>query len=98
RLLKRADDDLRARPLIPIAEAVQLDRPNGAQQRDTAAGDDALLEGRPRRLERVLDAVFLLLHLRLCCGADLDDRDAAGELREPLLELLAIEVGVGVLD
>ena len=26
------------------------------------------------------------------------DRDAAGELRQPLLQLLAVEVGVGVLD
>jgi DNA primase len=42
--------------------------------------------------------VLLLLHLGLGRGADLDDRDAAGQLREALLELLAVEVGVGVLD
>ncbi len=30
--------------------------------------------------------------------ADLDDADAAGELREALLELLAVPVGVGALD
>jgi hypothetical protein len=42
--------------------------------------------------------VLLLLHLRLGGRADLHDGDAAGELGEALLELLAIEVGVGVLD
>src|SRR5581483_5056006 len=49
-------------------------------------------------LQRVLDAVLLLLHLGLGRRADLDDRDAARQLREALLELLAIEVGVGVLE
>jgi hypothetical protein len=36
RLLERADDDLRARPLVRIAEALQLDRPSRVQERDTA--------------------------------------------------------------
>ena len=68
------------------------------EERDAAAGDDALLERCAGRLEGVLDAVLLLLHLGLGRGADLDDRDAARQLREALLELLAVEVGVGVLD
>jgi putative effector of murein hydrolase LrgA (UPF0299 family) len=42
--------------------------------------------------------VLALLQLDLGGRADLDDGDAAGELREALLELLAIPVGVGVLD
>jgi hypothetical protein len=46
----------------------------------------------------VLDAGLLLLHLGLGGRADLDRRDAAGELRQPLLELLAVVVDVGVLD
>jgi hypothetical protein len=46
----------------------------------------------------VLDAVLLLLELDLGGRADLDDADAAGELGEALLELLAVVVGVGVLD
>src|SRR4029079_13538308 len=54
--------------------------------------------GRAGGLQRVLDAVLLLLHLRLGRRADLHDGDAAGELGEALLELLAIEVGVRVLD
>ena len=98
RLLERAHDDLRARPLVRIPEAIELDRLDSVQERDAAARDDALLEGRPGGLQRVLDAVLLLLHLRLGRSADLDHGDAAGQLREPLLELLAVEVGVGVLD
>ena len=44
------------------------------------------------RRERVLDAVLLLLQLDLGGRADLDDGDAAGQLGQPLLQLLAVEV------
>src|SRR3954463_3327982 len=98
RLLERTQDDAGARALVVVLVRVGLDRVGGAQERDAAAGDDALLEGRAGRLEGVLDAVLLLLHLRLGGRADLHDGDAAGELGEALLELLAIEVRVGVLD
>ena len=47
---------------------------------------------------RVLDAVLALLDLGLGRGAHLDDRDAAGQLGQPLLQLLPVPVGVGVLD
>jgi hypothetical protein len=46
-------------------------------------------------MQRVLDAVLLLLHLGLGRSSDLDHRNAAGELREALLELLLVEVRVG---
>src|SRR5439155_7585049 len=98
RLLERAGDDQRARPLVGDLEPVELDRWGRVQERDAAARHDALLEGRAGGLQRVLDAVLLLLHLRLGGSADLDHRDAAGELRQPLLQLLAVEVGVRVLD
>jgi hypothetical protein len=39
-----------------------------------------------------------LLHLGLGGSADLDHGDAAGQLRQPLLQLLAVEVGIRVLD
>jgi hypothetical protein len=42
----------------------------------------------------VLDTVLLLLQLGLGRGSDLDHRDAPRELGEPLLQLLAVEVGV----
>ena len=54
---------------------------------------DALLDRRARRVERVLDPGLLLLHLELGGRADLDHRDAPDELRQPLLQLLAVVVG-----
>ena len=61
-------------------------------------GDDALLDGGLGGRHGVLDAVLLLLELHLGGRADLEDGDAAGQLGEALLELLAVVVGVGVLD
>ena len=81
-----------------MSPLLDLDGRGCLQQRDAAAGHDALLERRAGRLQRVLDAVLLLLHLRLGGRADLHHGDAAGELGQALLELLAIEVRVGVLD
>ena len=63
-----------------------------------ATGDDALLDRGARRGDGVFDAVLLLLELDLGRSADLDDADATGQLRDPLLELLAIPVGVGAGD
>src|SRR6266545_3197370 len=60
RLLERALDDLRARLLVGDRDLVELDRLDRVQERDTATGDDALLERRPGRLDGVLDAVLLL--------------------------------------
>src|SRR4051812_19286609 len=97
RLLERAKDDAGAGALV-IVVGIGVDGAGRAQERDAAAGNDAFLERRAGRLEGVLDAVLLLLHLRLGGRADLHDGDAAGELGEALLELLAIEVRVGVLD
>src|SRR5829696_1408410 len=98
RLLERAHDDAGARLLVVDVEDVEVDGVDGLEQRHAAARHDALLEGRAGGLQRVLDAVLLLLHLRLGGRADLHDGDTARELREALLELLAIEVGVRVLD
>src|SRR4029079_18829539 len=44
------------------------------------------------------DARLLLLHLGLGGRTDLDDGDAADQLRETLLELLTIVVGRGLFD
>ena len=64
-----------------------------AEQRHAAARDDALFDGRAGRVQRVLDAGLLLLHLGLGGRADLDHGDAAGQLGQPLLELLLVVVG-----
>jgi hypothetical protein len=49
-------------------------------------------------MQGVFDAGLLLLHLGLGGGADLDHRNAAGELGQPLLQLLAVVVRGGLLD
>ena len=69
-----------------------------AQQRHAAAGNDAFLDRRAGGVQSILDAGLLFLHLGLGGRADLDDRNAAGQLRQPLLQLLAIVVGGGLFD
>src|SRR5690606_18804424 len=61
-------------------------------------GDDPLLLGGLGVADRVLDAVLALLELDLGGRTRLEDGDAAGELGEALLELLAVVVRVRVLD
>ena len=70
----------------------------GAQQRDAAARHDAFLHRGAGGVEGVLDAILLLLHLDLGRAADANDRDAAGELGQTLLQLLAVVVRGGLLD
>ena len=97
RLLQRAPDDADSDRLV----ALGLHGRHGAQaaqERDAAAGDDALLDRGLGRVHRVLDPRLLLLHLGLGRGPDLDHRHAAHELRQPLLELLAVVVGRRLVD
>ena len=75
-----------------------LDGRTGPEQGGAATGDHTLLDRRTSGRDGVLDAVLLLLELDLGGRADLDDGDAAGQLGEALLELLAVPVRVGVLD
>ena len=89
--------------LAPVRSSGELDRVDVErllrdQQRDAAARHDALLEGGAGGLQRVFDAMLLLLHLGLGGCADLDHGNTASQLGEALLELLAIEIGVGVFD
>ena len=49
-------------------------------------------------MHRVVDAILALLHLDLGGAADADHRHAARELGQPLLQLLAVVVGGGLLD
>ena len=49
-------------------------------------------------MQGVFHAGFLLLHLGLGRGADIDDGHTAGELREALLELLTIVIAGGLVD
>jgi hypothetical protein len=49
-------------------------------------------------VHRVVDAVLLLLHLDLGRTADPNHRNPAGELGQPLLQLLLVVVGRRLLD
>src|SRR5690606_4013466 len=98
RVLDRLADDVHADLLVLVRTLDGLDRRQAADERHAAAGDDALLHGRAGRVERVLDARLLLLHLGFGGGADIDDGDTAGELREALLQLLTVVVAGGFLD
>ena len=95
--LERAADDVDADHLVAF-ELELVERRDGLQERRAAAGDDALLDRRAGGRERILDAVLLLLELDLGRRTDLDDGDAAGQLGEALLELLAVVVRGGLLD
>src|SRR5690606_21171799 len=98
RSVQRDLDDLGAGRLV--AAEVQLVEGGlaGLDQGDTAARDHTLLDTGLGGPHRVLDAVLALLQLDLGGRADLDDRHAAGQLRQPLLQLLAVVVGVALLD
>jgi hypothetical protein len=87
-------DAVRSSP-VPCGPSQRRDR---ADVRNAAAGDHALGDGGAGGVQRVLDARLLFLEFGFACGADLDLRHAAGELRETLLELLAVVVAVGALD
>ena len=89
--------------LAPVASSPSRDSlPNavltGLDESHATTGDDALLDGGLGVAHGVLDAVLALLELDLGGRARLDDGDAAGELGEALLELLAVVVGVRLLD
>src|SRR5690606_7236279 len=91
RLGRGALDDPGTDELVAL-EVEAVDDLDGLDEGGATAGDDALLDGRAGRRDGVLDAVLLLLELDLGVRADLDDADAAGELGEALLELLAVPV------
>ena len=96
-LLQGASDDLDAEILV-AAQLQVVEHLGGPDQSGAAPGDDPLLDRGPGGMQGVLDEGLALLHLRLGRGADVDLGDAAGELGEPLLELLAVIFRVGRLD
>src|SRR5713101_9483090 len=71
---------------------------DAAGQGYTAARDDALFDGCTGGVHSVLDASFLLFHFGLGCGTHLDHCHATDQLRQPLLQLLAVVVAGGLVD
>src|SRR2546422_998613 len=68
------------------------------QQRHPPPRTDPPLPPGARGMQRLLAPRLLLFHLGLGSRADVDPRDAAGELRQPLLQLLLVVIGRGLLD
>ena len=97
--IERVEDDVDANLLVSLGlRADLLHRLTAAEEGDATTGDNPLLDCGAGRMEGILDAGLLLLHLRLGPGTDGDDRHAAGELGEPLLELLTVVLAVGGID
>ena len=89
-LLDGAADDLDAEFLVLVLGLDVVEALSGADEGGAATGEDALLDGCAGGVQGIVEAVFLLLHLDLRSGADVDDGHAAGQLGEALLQLLAV--------
>src|SRR5262249_52156453 len=98
RRLQRLADDVDTVLLVFVLRAKALERIARTQQRDTTARQDAFLDRGAGRMHRVVNAILAFFHLGLGGAADADHRDTARELGQPLLQLLAVVVGGGLLD
>src|SRR5689334_11568833 len=98
RSVKRLADDIDAARLIVILALQSFERLGRIEKRSAATGNDAFLDRGTGRMKRVVDAVLALLDFDLGRTADLDHRNAAGELGQSLLQLLTVVVRRGVLD
>src|SRR6476659_1669319 len=98
RRLDRLTHDLHAVLLVLVFGLDALECIDRTQQGDATARQDAFLDRGAGCVHRVIDAILALLHLDLGGTADADHRNAAGELRQPLLQLLLVIVGRGLFD
>src|SRR5207248_2048927 len=98
RSFQRFQHDINAGLHVGILVVDAADRLLGAQQRDAAARHDAFLHGCAGGVQRVLDAILLLLDLDFGRAANTDHRDAAGKLGEALLQLFAVVVRGALTD
>ena len=73
-------NDLDAGVLVGVVALQLLERFARTDQRYAAARDDTFFDRGAGRVQRVLDARFLLLHLDLSGGPDLDQRDPPASL------------------
>src|SRR4030095_4253013 len=91
-------DDVDANLLVAVFGLQRSERLGAMEEGDAAAGDDAFLDRGAGRVHGVLDPVLALLHFGFRGAAYPDDGDTAGQLRQPLLQLLAVVVGGVLLD
>src|SRR6266705_1129198 len=97
RLFERPAHDVGADLLVRF-QLQLLNCRDAAQQGHASAGDNAFLDGRAGGMHGVFDPGLLLFHLGLGGGADFDDGYASDQLRQPLLQLLAVVVAGGFVD
>src|SRR5687768_8355330 len=98
RLLQGATHDVDARLLVRVVALELLKHLGAIEQSDAAADDDAFLDRGAGGVHRVIDAILALLHLDLGGAADLDDRHAAGQLRETLGQFFLVVLAGGLVD
>src|SRR5262249_26566970 len=91
-------DDINAGFLVAIFGFDPAECSGSPQEWHAAPRQDALLNRRSRRVHGVLDAVLAFLHLDLTGPADPDHRHPSCEFGKPLLQLLAVVVGGGLID
>jgi hypothetical protein len=96
--LDRLADDLDPEALVVVI-GLDLAQDQGCpRQGNTAARNDTFLDRRTRGVQAVIDAILTLLHFHFGAATDADDGNAAGRLRQTLLQLLAVVVRGGLLD
>src|SRR5690606_36799692 len=98
RRLEGTADDADAGVLVGIGALQAIEGCAGTQQGHAPARNNAFLDRRTRGVQRIIDAILILLHLDLGCSADLDQRYATDEFRHAFLQLLAIVVTGGFLE
>src|SRR5260221_5278694 len=98
RLFQGAAHDLDAGLLVGVVALEHVERAAGADVGHAAAGDDTLLDRRAGRVQPVFDTRLFLLHFDFGRGAHLDQRNTAGELGHPFLQLFLVVVAGGFLD
>ena len=90
--------DANAGALIALAGSGQAIEALGQlKQGATPASNDAFLHGGAGRIEGILDAQLAVLQLGFGGGAHLDHGHTPGQLGDPLIELLAVVFGIGVV-
>ena len=82
--------------LIGALQAVQ--RRDSVHQSNAATSNNALFNSSTRCLQSVFNAALGFLQFGLGSSAHLQNGYAAGKLCQALLQLLAVEIGVGVID
>src|SRR6185437_3321006 len=98
RLFQSALHNFHAGHLIIVLDFEIIECRRATHQSNAAARDNAFFHGCAGRVHGIFDAGFLFLHFGFGCGAHFDYGNATHQLRQPLLQLLAVVVAGDVLD